>query len=144
MSDTNWHYKLTIIVITTIIVRFRHFPTYFEFIEGFVMALQMIYQCKCFFQKNMFKYKCRYYVYAGSCQFGCGILKRVGPKMQDFCPRINMLKGNFFKKILWWLTVFQKLGMILENNVVQKLEKNLPKNQHTQNLKEFFEFWELD
>ena len=29
-------------------------------------------------------------------QFGCGILKIVGPKMQDFCPRINMLKGNFF------------------------------------------------
>ena len=31
------------------------------------------------------------------CQFGCGILKIVGPKMQDFCPRINMLKGIFFK-----------------------------------------------
>ena len=30
----------------------------------------------------------------------CGILKMVGPKMQDFCPRINMLKGKFFKKIL--------------------------------------------
>ena len=47
--------------------------------------------------------------------------------MQDFCPRINMLKGFFFKKILRWLTVRQKLGMILENKVVQKLklEKNL-------------------
>ena len=31
-------------------------------------------------------------------QFGCGILKVVGPKMQYFCPRINMLKGNSFKK----------------------------------------------
>ena len=28
-------------------------------------------------------------------QFGCGILKMMGPKMQDFCPRINMLKGFF-------------------------------------------------
>ena len=29
------------------------------------------------------------------CQFGCGISKMVGPKKQAFCPRINMLKGNF-------------------------------------------------
>jgi len=28
-------------------------------------------------------------------QLGCGILKMVVPKMQDFCPRINMLKGFF-------------------------------------------------
>ena len=35
-----------------------------------------------------------------SCQFGCEIFKMVGPKMQAFCPRINMLKGNFFKTIL--------------------------------------------
>ena len=34
------------------------------------------------------------------CQFGCGILKMVGPEMQDFCPRIDMLKGNCFKIIL--------------------------------------------
>ena len=34
------------------------------------------------------------------CQFGCGFLKMVGPKMQNFCPRINMLKGNSFKTIL--------------------------------------------
>ena len=32
------------------------------------------------------------------CQFGCEILKMVGPKMQDFCPRINKLKGFFFFK----------------------------------------------
>ena len=31
-------------------------------------------------------------------QFGCGILKMVGSKMQDFCPRINMLKGILLKK----------------------------------------------
>ena len=28
-------------------------------------------------------------------QFGCGISKMVGLKKQAFCPRINMLKGNF-------------------------------------------------
>ena len=28
-------------------------------------------------------------------QFGCGISKMMGPKRQAFCPRINMLKGNF-------------------------------------------------
>ena len=31
-----------------------------------------------------------------SCQFGCEIFKMVGPKMQAFCPRIKMLKGNRF------------------------------------------------
>ena len=31
------------------------------------------------------------------CQFGCEILKTVGPKMQDFCSRINMPKGFFLK-----------------------------------------------
>ena len=30
------------------------------------------------------------------CQFGCGILKMVGPKLKDFCPGIDMLKGNCF------------------------------------------------
>ena len=47
--------------------------------------------------------------FAHQCQFGCGILKVVGPKMQDFYPRINMLKGIFFKKIFLWLTVRQKV-----------------------------------
>ena len=27
------------------------------------------------------------------CQFGCRILKMVGPKMQDFCPRINSVSS---------------------------------------------------
>ena len=50
----------------------------------------------------------------------------VGSKMQDFCPRINMLKGILLKKILRLMPVCQKLGMVLENKVVQKLklEKN--------------------
>ena len=34
------------------------------------------------------------------CQLGCGIIKMLGPKMQDFCPRIIMLKENCFKSIL--------------------------------------------
>ena len=51
----------------------------------------------------------------------------VGSKMQDFCPRINMLKGILLKKILRLMPVCQKLGMVLENKVVQKLklEKNV-------------------
>ena len=42
----------------------------------------------------------------GQCQFGCVILKMVGPKMQDFCPKINMLKGFFLKQSydeLWFV-----------------------------------------
>ena len=39
----------------------------------------------------------------------CGILKIVGPRMQDFCPKIKMQKGNFFKTILWWIMVPQKV-----------------------------------
>ena len=48
----------------------------------------------------------------GSCQFGCGILKMVAPKMQDFCQRINMLRGNFFKQSydeLWFVKKVSKL-----------------------------------
>ena len=46
----------------------------------------------------------------------------VGPKMQAFCPRINMLKGNRFILRMLGAPVRQKLGMILENKVVQKLK----------------------
>ena len=28
------------------------------------------------------------------CGCGCGILRMVGPKKQDFWPKINILKGN--------------------------------------------------
>ena len=39
-------------------------------------------------------------IYATSLQyqFGCGISKIVGPKKQDFWPRINILKGKKLKK----------------------------------------------
>ena len=46
----------------------------------------------------------------------------VGPKMQAFCPRINMLKGNHCILRIRGAPVHQKLGMILENKVVQKLK----------------------
>ena len=46
----------------------------------------------------------------------------VGPKMQAFCPDIDMLKGNRFILRIRGAPVRQKLGMILENKVVQKLK----------------------
>ena len=46
----------------------------------------------------------------------------VGPKIQDFCPRIDMLKGNRCILRIWGAPLCQKLGMILENKVVQKLK----------------------
>ena len=47
--------------------------------------------------------------------------------MQAFWPRIDMLKGNHFILRIRGAPVRQKLGMILENKVVQKLklEKNV-------------------
>ena len=47
----------------------------------------------------------------------------VGPKMQDFCPRIDMLKGNHCILRLQGAPIRQKLGIILENRVVQKKSK---------------------
>ena len=46
----------------------------------------------------------------------------VGPKKQDFWPKINILKGNHCIFRIPGATVYQILGMILENKVVQKLE----------------------
>ena len=50
----------------------------------------------------------------------------VGPREQDFWPKINKLKGNHCILRIRGAPVRQKLGMILENKVVQKL--NLEKN----------------
>ena len=49
----------------------------------------------------------------------------VGPKKQDFCPKINILIKETI--IFWEYGERQFLGMILENKVVQKLklEKNV-------------------
>ena len=51
----------------------------------------------------------------------------VGPKKQEFWPKINILKGNHCILRIQGAPVRQKLGMILENKVVQKLklEKNV-------------------
>ena len=51
----------------------------------------------------------------------------VGPKKQGFWPKINILKGNCCILRIWGASVCWKLGMILENKVVQKLklEKNV-------------------
>ena len=39
----------------------------------------------------------------------------VGPKKQDFWPKINILKGNHCILMIGGAPVRQKLGMILEN-----------------------------
>ena len=47
----------------------------------------------------------------------------VGPKNQDFWPKINILSWETIVCIVWiqWMSVCQKLGMILKNKVVQKM-----------------------
>ena len=49
----------------------------------------------------------------------------VGPKKQDFWSKINILKGNHCILRTRGAPVHQKLGMILENKVVQKLESEI-------------------
>ena len=46
----------------------------------------------------------------------------VGPKMQTFCPRIDMLRGNRCILRILGAPVCQKLGMIFENEVLQKFK----------------------
>ena len=46
----------------------------------------------------------------------------VGPKEQEFWPKINMIKGNHCILRMQGAPVRQKLGMILEKKVVQKLK----------------------
>jgi hypothetical protein len=46
----------------------------------------------------------------------------VGPKKQYFWPKINVVKGNHCILRIQGAPVRQKLGMILENKVVQKLK----------------------
>ena len=46
----------------------------------------------------------------------------VGRKKQDFWPKNNELKGNHCILVLRGAPVPQKLGMTLENKVVQKLK----------------------
>ena len=51
-------------------------------------------------------------------QFGCGLLKMVGPKKQHFWPKIKILKGNHCNLRIWGVPVRQKLGIILKNKVI--------------------------
>ena len=46
----------------------------------------------------------------------------VGPKKQDFWPKINILIGNHCILRIRGAPVRQKLGMILGNKMVQKLQ----------------------
>ena len=46
----------------------------------------------------------------------------VGPRKQDFWPKISILKGNHCILRIQGAPVRQNLGMILENKVVQKLK----------------------
>ena len=46
----------------------------------------------------------------------------VPPQKQDFGPKINILKGNNCILRIRGAPVRQKLGIILENKVVQKLK----------------------
>ena len=46
----------------------------------------------------------------------------VGPKKQDFWPKINILRGNHGILRIRGAPVLQKLDMNLENKVVQKLK----------------------
>ena len=55
---------------------------------------------------------------AASINIGCGISKMVGPKKQDFWPKINILKGNHFILRIRGAPVRQKLSMLLENKVI--------------------------
>ena len=68
-------------------------------------------------------------------QFGCGILKLVGPKKQDFCPRINILEG-FLKKICWWISVCQKVPKLYFQSIFDV------KNQANFFKKNFRSIWE--
>ena len=55
------------------------------------------------------------------CTYKCKLIS-VRLKKQDFWPKINILKGNHCIFRIRGAPVCQKLGMILENEVVQKLK----------------------
>ena len=63
------------------------------------------------FKKNTL---CIAYVY----QFGCGILNMVGPKKQDFWPKINILK----RKPLYFENTGSASSSKIGHKVVQKLK----------------------
>ena len=66
--------------------------------------------------------KCVMIIYTLKYQFGCGSLKMVGPKKQDFWPIIDILRVSYCILRIRGAPVFQKLTMVLENKKVQKLK----------------------
>ena len=68
----------------------------------------------------------------------------VGPKKQDFWPKINILEGNDCILRIQGAPVRKELDMILENKVVQKLklEKNVFNNKWSPKLIIFNDFFE--
>ena len=54
----------------------------------------------------------------------------VGPKKQDFWPKINILKENHCILRIQGAPVCQNLGMILENNVVKSWPYNFDPQLH--------------
>ena len=69
--------------------------------------------------------------------------------MQEFCPRSNMLKVNFFKTILQWIMVRQKLPKLyLQSQFsiakIAGIKKNKNKNTELGDRflwKNSFDFW---
>ena len=47
----------------------------------------------------------------------------VGPRKQDFWPKIRALKRNYYILRIRGVPVCQKWGMILENKVTQKIKR---------------------
>ena len=60
------------------------------------------------------------------------ILKMVGPKMQDFCPKINMLKGFFLKQSYYELLFVKKSWncTFKVNFLCQKSTESFQKRNH--------------
>ena len=69
----------------------------------------------------------------------------VGPKKQDFWPKINTHKGNHCILRIRGAPVRQKFGMISENKVVQKLklEKNVFYKKWSPKLISLYDFYFL-
>jgi len=95
-------------------------------------------------------------------QFGCGILKMVVAKMQDFCPRINMLKSAeivlsksifYVMKIalkqacdeLWFIKKCRnhtfKVNFLCQNHAQFLMNWCSPYSQNTMVSFEYVDFW---
>ena len=71
-------------------------------------------------------------VISATLHFGCGISNMVGPKMQEFWPRINIHIGNHCILTIDAAHSCQKIGMNLGNNNTVFCKVN-EKKQKTRN-----------